>query len=156
LPNDIVVAALVVTNAVGNIYDIDADAKTIAGTRSPDGEFLEFDEVIPDYMRTEIPRSKTTIGIVVTNLDLAHENLIRVAQMTHDGLAMSIRPTHLSRDGDTLFAASTAKIGGMRESKRMVDIIGYVATRCVARAVVRSVKAARSMSNIPGWNELAR
>jgi L-aminopeptidase/D-esterase-like protein len=156
LPNDIVVAALVVTNSLGNIYDIDADAKTIAGTRRPDGGFLEFDDIIPDYMQAEIPRSKTTIGVVATNLDLSHENLIRVAQMAHDGLAMSVRPIHLSRDGDTLFAASTARIGGMRESRRIVDIIGYVATRCVARAVVRSVKAARSMSNIPGWNELTK
>jgi len=155
LPNDIVVGALIVTNSVGNIYDIDTDAKTIAGTRTPEGRFLEFDDLIPDYLKEEIPRSKTTIGVVATNVDLSHENLIRLAQMANDGLAMSIRPIHLSRDGDTLFAASTGRIGGMRESKRMVDILGYTATRCVARAVVRSVKAAQSMSNIPSWKELA-
>jgi len=154
LPNNIVVGALVVTNSVGNIYDIDADAKTIAGTRSPEGRFLEFDDLIPDFLLEEIPRSKTTIGIVVTNVDLSHENVIRLAQLAHDGLAMSIKPTHMSRDGDTLFAASTARIGGMRESKRIVDILGYTATRCIARAVVRSVRAAQSLANIPSSNEL--
>lgn len=156
LPNGIVVAALIVTNSVGNIYDIHASARTIAGTRSPEGRFLEFDEIIPDYMEEEIRRSKTTIGVVATNLDLTHENLIRIAQMAHDGLAMSVRLIHLSRDGDTLFAVSTARIGGMRESKRMVDIVGYTAAQCVARAVVRSAKAARSLCGIPSWDEVVR
>jgi L-aminopeptidase/D-esterase-like protein len=154
LANDIVVGALIITNSVGNIYDIDTDAKTIAGTRTPEGRFLEFDDLIPDYLREEIPRSKTTIGVVATNVDLSHENLIRLAQLAHDGLAMSIRPAHMSRDGDTLFAASTARIRGMRESKRIVDILAYTATRCVARAVVRSVKNAQSLANIPSCNEL--
>lgn len=148
-PNDIVVGALIITNSVGNIYDLDAGGRTVAGTRTREGKFIEFDDIIADYMKSEIPPSKTTIGIVATNLDLSHEHLIRVAQMANDGLAMSIRPIHMSRDGDTLFALSTARIGGMRESKRMVDIVGYAASRCVSRAVVRSVKAARSLAGIP-------
>ena len=156
LPNDIVVGALIITNSVGNIYDLDADGKIVVGTRNAGGGFLELDDVIPEYLREEIPRSKTTIGIVATNVDISHEGMIRIAQMAHDGLAMSIRPVHMSRDGDTLFAASTAKIAGVRESKRMVDILGYTATRCVARAVVRSVKAAQSLNNVPSWIELTR
>jgi L-aminopeptidase/D-esterase-like protein len=156
LPNDIVVGALIITNSVGNIYDLDADGKIVVGTRNAGGGFLELDDVIPEYLREEIPRSKTTIGIVATNVDISHEGMIRIAQMAHDGLAMSVRPVHMSRDGDTLFAASTAKIAGVRESKRMVDILGYTATRCVARAVVRSVKAAQSLNNVPSWIELTR
>lgn len=155
LPNDIVVGALIITNSVGNIYDLDAGGGIVAGTRNPEGGFLELDDVIPEYLREEIPRSKTTIGIVATNVDLPHESVIRMAQMAHDGLAMSIRPVHMSRDGDTLFAASTAKIEGVRESKRMMDILGYAATRCVARAAVRSVKAAQSLNNVPSCTELA-
>jgi L-aminopeptidase/D-esterase-like protein len=155
LPNEIVVGALIITNSVGNIYDLDAGGGIAAGTRKVEGGFLELDDVIPEYLREEIPRTKTTIGIVATNVDLSHESVIRMAQMAHDGLAMSIRPVHMSRDGDTLFAASTAKIEGMRESKRMVDILGYAATRCVARAAVRSVRAAQSLNNVPSCSELA-
>jgi L-aminopeptidase/D-esterase-like protein len=153
LPNDVVVGALIITNSVGNIYDLDAEGRVLAGTRSPEGNFIEFDDIFTDYVKSEIPRSKTTIGIVATNLDLSHENVIRVAQMANAGLAMSIRPVHMSRDGDTLFAVSTGRIEGMRESKRMVDVVGYAASRCVSRAVVRSVKAARSLSGIPGLND---
>jgi len=148
LPNNIAVGALVVTNAMGNIYDLE-NGRTIAGVRRPEGGFREFEEIMVDYLNDTNPHN-TTIGIVATNVDLSHEQLIKVAQLGHDGLAMSIRPVHMSTDGDTLFAASTAKIVGMRELERIVDIIGYAGARCVATAVVRSVKAARTLSNIPG------
>jgi L-aminopeptidase/D-esterase-like protein len=68
----------------------------------------------------------------------------------HDGLAMSIRPVHMSTDGDTIFATSTANIHGMREVSRIVDIIGYAGAKCVARAVVRSARAANTLAGIPG------
>jgi L-aminopeptidase/D-esterase-like protein len=151
LPNNIIVGALVVTNAIGNVYD-SATGKTVAGVRDGNGGFREFEDIMVDYLRDSTPHN-TTIGIVATNVGLSHEQLIKVAQLAHDGLAMSIRPVHLSTDGDTLFAASTAKIAGMREQERIVDIIGYTGARCVARAVLRAVKAARTLSNIPGLND---
>lgn len=154
LSNNIVVGALVVTNPVGNVYDV-RNGKTIAGTRTPDGGFVEFEDLTTDFL-PEAPRHNTTIGIVATNVDLSHEQLIKMVQMAHDGLAMSIRPVHTSRDGDTLFAASTARIGGMRDRERIVDVIGYIGVQCVAKAVVRSVKAARTLSDIPSWNNLTR
>jgi L-aminopeptidase/D-esterase-like protein len=148
LPNDITVAALVVTNAIGNIYDLE-NGKTIAGVRRPEGGFREFEEIMIDYLK-DTSHHNTTIGIVGTNVDLSHEQLIKVAQLAHDGLAMSIKPVHMSTDGDTLFATSTAKIRGMREVERIVDIIGYAGARCIAKAVVRSARAARTLSNVPG------
>jgi L-aminopeptidase/D-esterase-like protein len=154
LPNKIVVGALVVTNAVGNIYEIQT-GKTVAGVRRPEGGFYEFEDIMEDYLRDTTPHN-TTIGIVATNVDLSHEQLIKVAQLAHDGLAMSIRPVHMSTDGDTMFAASTAKISGMRERERIVDIIGYAGARCVASAVVRSARAARTLSNVPSCNDLTK
>jgi L-aminopeptidase/D-esterase-like protein len=147
LPNHILVAALVITNAVGNIFD--ANGKTIAGVRRPEGGFREFEEIMIDYLNDTSKRN-TTIGIIATNVDLSHEQLIKVAQLGHDGLAMSIRPVHMSTDGDTLFATSTAKITGMREVERIVDIIGWTGARCVATAVVRAAKTAQTLANIPG------
>jgi len=147
LPSNIVVGALVVTNAVGNVYT--PDGKTIAGVRRAGGGFREFEEIMIDYLK-DTSRRNTTIGIIATNVDLSHEQLIKVAQLGHDGLAMSIRPVHMSTDGDTLFATSTAKITGMREVERIVDIIGWTGARCVATAVVRAAKTAQTLANIPG------
>ena len=154
LPKGITVGALVITNAVGNIYDNET-GKTIAGVRGKNGNFLEFEEILIEYVQDTTPHN-TTIGVVATNVDLSHEQLIKVSQMAHDGLAMSIRPVHMSTDGDTMFAASTARISGMRERERIVDIIGYSGAQCVAKAVVRSVKAAQTLSNVPGWSDALR
>ena len=140
LPRDVLVGSLVITNALGNIYDLET-GKTLAGVRRPEGGFLEFEDVMGSYPQELTSQVNTTIGVLTTNADLSHEQLIKVAQMAHDGLAMSIKPVHTSLDGDTLFAASTAKIRGIREVQGIVDIIGYAAARCVATAVVNSVKA---------------
>lgn len=156
LPNQIVVGAIVITNALGNVYE-SRSGQTIAGIRSRDGRFLEFEEITTDYLQSEIPYGNTTIGVVATNLELPHEHLIKVAQMAHDGLAMSIRPAHMTEDGDTLFAASTGTLELRRKAtttQHVVDVIGYAGAQCVAAAVVSSVKAARTLMNIPVWNDL--
>lgn len=140
LPKGVLVGALVITNAMGNIYDLET-GKTLAGVRNPEGGFLEFEDVMDSYPQELTSQSNTTIGIVATNADLSHEQLTKVVQIAHDGLAMSIRPVHTSLDGDTLFAASTAKITGIRDAPGIVDIVGYAAARCIAAAVVNSVKS---------------
>ncbi len=151
LPDNIVVGALVVTNALGNVYDFET-GQILAGVRGYGGGFVQFEDIVADYMQDGKPNS-TTIGIVATNADLSHEQLIKVAQMSHDGLAMSIRPVHMSRDGDTIFAVSTAKTSETHQ-RATVDAIGYMGARCVAVAVARAVKAAKSLSNTPSMNDL--
>jgi L-aminopeptidase/D-esterase-like protein len=154
LPDKMIVGAVVVTNALGNIYEVQ-NGKTVAGVRG-DGRFLEFEEIISEYTQSKLSQMNTTIGVVATNVDLSHEQLIKVAQMAHDGLAMSIRPVHMSTDGDTIFAASTARIHGMHGREGIVDVIGYTAVRCVADAVVRSARAAKSLSNVPACRDIIK
>jgi len=129
------------------------EGRVIAGARGEGGKFARFEDVAVEYLRGLPERRNTTIGIVATNVDLTHEQLTRIVQVAHDGLAISISPAHMTLDGDTLFAASTAKIIGMREKRSIVDVVGYLAVKCVATAVARSVKAARSLSGVPGWGD---
>lgn len=51
----------------------------------------------------------TTLTLVVTNRDMTHDQLQRLAIETHTSIARAIRPFQTSRDGDTLFAATTAE-----------------------------------------------
>lgn len=146
------VGAIVVTNAVGNVYEQETN-KTIAGVRREDGRgFVEMDDMLPElvggspfYERLRA----TTIGAVATNASLNHEQLIKVVQMAHNGYAMSIRPVHTCTDGDTLFAITTDRETDFKKES-IVDVIGHLAAQQVARAVVRSVKAARTLNGIPG------
>jgi L-aminopeptidase/D-esterase-like protein len=62
----------------------------------------------------------------------------------------------MSTDGDTMFASSTAKVRGLRDLDRIVDIVGYAGAQCVAKSVIRSVKAAQTLASVPGWSDTPR
>lgn len=136
------VGALMITNCMGNIRDPDT-GKVLEGARDENGRFIQFEDVIEKYVSSAPKKENTTIGIVATNVELTHEELIKVAQMAHDGLAMSIRPTHTTSDGDTIFTVSTAKIKSAESRPRLLDAVGYLSARCVAISIARSVTIGR-------------
>ena len=103
LVDDIYVGALMITNSMGNIRNPDT-GEILAGATDEKGKFIEFESVMENYVRRPKTKENTTIGIVATNAELSHEELIKMVQMAHDGLPMAIRPTHTTSDGDTLFA----------------------------------------------------
>jgi L-aminopeptidase/D-esterase-like protein len=144
--NGIFVAALMVTNCMGNVRD-PYTGEILEGARDSNGKFIQFEDAVQEYVQSAPKRENTTIGIVATNADLSHEELIKVAQMSHDGLAMSIRPTHTTSDGDTIFAISTAKIRPNGSRQRWIDAIGYLSARCVAISIARSVTVNRDLAS---------
>jgi len=89
------------------------------------------------------PFNNTVIGVIAANADLNKEQVNKVAQMAHDGLARTVRPAHTMLDGDTLFALAT---GG---HKADVNIIGAYAAEAMARAIVRAVLAAQPAGGLP-------
>jgi len=132
--SDIVVGALIVVNALGNVIDPQT-GQVIAGARNPEtGEFVDIVEEMTTGSKFASELTNTTIGVIATNAALDKEGATKVAQMAHDGLAMAIRPVHTLYDGDTIFALST---GSQRAD---VTAIGAVAARIIAEAVVRAVR----------------
>lgn len=89
------------------------------------------------------PSNNTVIGVIAVNADLNKEEVNKVAQMAHDGLARTVRPAHTMVDGDTLFALAT---GG---HKADVNTIGAYAAEAMARAIVRAVLAAQPVGGLP-------
>src|SRR5437773_10455242 len=83
------VGAIVVTNCVGNVYD-PFENRTIGGTvRKDGGGFVEMDDVSDDYLKRSTTRSGTTVGVVGTDAPLDHEQLERLAELAHDGIALA-------------------------------------------------------------------
>jgi L-aminopeptidase/D-esterase len=85
----------------------------------------------------------TTIGAVVTDAVLTKAQAHRLSIMAHDGLARAVLPTHLSADGDTMFAAAT----GARELADPAEFMElcHLATLVTARAIARGVFEARAL-----------
>ena len=91
-------------------------------------------------------RANTVIGVVATNAKLTKAQATKVAQMTQDGIARTIRPAHTMLDGDVLFALST----GARKAD--VTTVGAFAAEVMAEAILRAVKLAKPAGGLPGFN----
>lgn len=141
----IVVGALVIVNAIGNVYDLET-SRYVAGARGVDGQILEHSKYEGLFDGRDYEQKGTTIGVVATNVKLSHEELLKVAEMADDGLARAIRPVHMTSDGDTIFAVSTERfeMGSSVSRRRLLDYIGDVASECVRRSVVKAVINATS------------
>ena len=153
----IIVAAMIAVNAFGDVVDY-PNGEILAGARSVQtgpvtlgagGYFADTQET----MRTLAGRTilhfaslqNTVIGVVATNARLSKEQANKVAQMAHNGLALTIRPAHTMLDGDTIFTLAT----GQRPAD--VNIVGAFAAQAVASAVINAVKAAEPAGGLPSF-----
>lgn len=151
---DLMVGALVVVNAFGDIWD-PWEGLFIAGCRRrPDSlELVHADKVLRDLPRLRgFPQGQNTVvGLVATNARLNKTQLTKVAQMAHDGLARTVIPAHTQYDGDTLFAISCGDMDDVETS-----VVGALAAEAVAHAVVRGVTMAESLPGVPSFRDVKR
>ncbi len=130
LDNGLIVAALVVVNALGNVVN-PKTGEIIAGGKE-NGHFVDITERLLDA--SIVPGTNTTIGVVATNATLSVAEATRVAEMAHDGMARAIRPSHTMFDGDTLFTLATST-----HTDSSINTIGILAAEVVAEAIVNAV-----------------
>ena len=149
LPGGLVVGAIVVINAVGDVID-PATGRVIAGVRGPGGELLDARRFLRGELPPAPPLENTTIGVVATNAGLTKAQATKVAQMAHDGLARAIYPVHTPSDGDVVFSLAT----GALEDGVDVGQVGALAAEVMAEAILRAVRAARSLPGIPAVRDL--
>jgi L-aminopeptidase/D-esterase-like protein len=123
---DLVVGALFVVNAVGEI--VDEDGSVLAGPRLEPGERRE--DLI-EWMRA----GNTTIGVVATNAILSKPDARRLAEAANDAVDGAVRPAHTLFDGDAVFTLATKQV-----KATYVDVAAMIedaVTTAVRRAVRR-------------------
>ena len=148
---DVVVGALVVVNAVGDVRDPDT-GRLVAGTRdASDGRRL-IDTARALREGGALGRfagpEHTTIGVVATNARLGKPEAAKLAALGLVGFARALSPPHTAFDGDTLFALSVGDIGAD------LTRLGLAAADAVARAIARGVRAATSLPALPAASSL--
>jgi L-aminopeptidase/D-esterase-like protein len=152
LSSGIVVAALVVVNAFGDVMDA-KEGRILAGARDPQdpARFIDSAAMIKGGASVRRPESafqNTTLGIVATNVKLSKRQATKVAQMAQSGLARTISPIHSTVDGDLIFALSA---GDMQAD---VNAVGVMAGEAVAASVIRAVQAADGLGYLPAYRDL--
>jgi len=144
----VTVGALIAVNALGDVLDPDT-AQVVAGARNDDGYGLR--DTRRAVLRGATPKpliagTNTTIGVIATDAALSKAQAQRLAQVAHDGLARSINPVHTLSDGDALFALAT----GRASSSPGMVVLAVMAAEATARAVLRAVQAAHSITTAEG------
>jgi len=142
LSDGTIVGALVVVNAVGDVIDPQTQ-RVVAGARNLAGE---------DLFATN-PFGNTTIAVVATNASLTKEQVNKVAQMAHDGMAQAIRPAHTMFDGDAIFALAlgpkTQTLTNSSIAASLTSTIGAAAAITLARAILKAVRHATELHGLP-------
>ena len=148
---DVVIAALAVVNAAGDIRDWRSGA-IVAGARRSDGSFADSVGVMhgivsgtPGAALQDDALRSTTLVVTATNVGLTKTQLTKLAMMANCGAARAIRPYHTTGDGDQLFAVST---GALERPNIPLTVFGSLAADVVADAIVRGVRAA---TGVEGW-----
>ncbi len=155
LPSGLIVGALVVVNALGQV----TVGETPHFWAAPWEEGSEFGGLGPAPMVPQdapLPRKRlgeaTTIAIVATDAALTKSQAHRMAVAAHDGMARALVPSHTPLDGDLVFGVAT---GGKALQDPLTDSfqLGHAAATCLARAIARAVYLARSdeMDLQPSW-----
>lgn len=151
---DVVIAALAVANAAGDILDW-RTGQIVAGARTRDGkDFARTAEVlrrdlagIPSAQKAPLadePFRATTLSVVATNVALDKTQLSKLAMMANTGAARAINPYHTNGDGDQVLTVST----GTAKSEASLTHLGAIAAEVLADAILRAVKTA---TGVPGW-----
>jgi L-aminopeptidase/D-esterase-like protein len=149
--SEIVVAALVAVNALGDVIDPE-NGGIVAGARTADGQSFRnsMREILRGYSIPTRAGTNTTLGVVATNLAFDKAQMTKIAQMAHDGLARTINPVHTPADGDTIFALSTGAL--------KLDVnhgyIGAIAAEVISQAVLRAVRLAKSIPGFPAYGDI--
>ena len=131
-------AAIVVVNALGDIYDPKTGTE-IAGLKSEDGNsFLDScAELYKISEKTDMFTGNTTIGAIVTNGKFTKAEMSKIASMTRNAYARCINPVGTMADGDTIYAAS---IGDVPAD---INVAGTMAADVMTKAIINAVSSVK-------------
>ena len=134
------IGAIVAVNALGDIYDWKT-GKKIAGLLTEDKNgFRDTVEVMKQSIAVHENKfvENTTIGAVITNAKFDKSQLCKIAGMTHNGYARSIRPVHTTADGDSIYALSVGDVSADQ------DLVGTLAADVMSEAIKRAIENAET------------
>ena len=159
---DVVVAAMTVVNAFGDVRD--ANGQVLAGARSERGGFadalaiLRAGEISTPATFGDLAMRDTTLAVVAANVPLSAVELTQLARAAGAAFFKRITPAATSFDGDIVFAVSPMDgtrwergvEGAGRRGRFAPMIIEALAVAALERAIERAVRLARGRDGVPG------
>ena len=153
-PNGVMVGALTVVNAFGDVLD-PGTHQILAGARKSQKSFemanssrwIKRGVTRKPFGTFNVTSSNTTLAVVATNAGLSKKELYQAAQIAHSGLAKVISPLHTTADGDLVFAISYGR------KKADANTIGLLGEAVLMESVKRAVTQADGFGIIPAYKD---
>ncbi|OPX21074.1 MAG: hypothetical protein BZ151_00650 [Desulfobacca sp. 4484_104] len=149
-PQGLLVGALVVVNAFGDVLGYHSQQIIAGARRTPSSpEFVGTAQLIRQgRVRQNFGEPNTTLGVIATNARLSREQAHKVAQMGHNGLARSIIPVHTLFDGDIVFVLSNPQV------EADLHVVGLLGEKALRLAIDRAIKTAHGLGVLPAYQDL--
>ncbi|HOJ70666.1 MAG TPA: P1 family peptidase [Syntrophorhabdaceae bacterium] len=152
MPDGLIVGAIVVVNAFGDIID-NVTGKIIAGVRvAPDK--MEFADTVKclkqGFTKKQFGLVNTTLAVVATNARFNKKEVTKIAQMAQAGLIKTISPVHTTFDGDLIFAVSAGDV------EADINMVGVLSDFVIAESVKRAVKKADGFGIVPAFKDIKK
>lgn len=124
------IGAIVVVNAVGDIFD-HKTGKKIAGmlNETKDGFADSLETMIAMHQMMSLKNTNTTIGCIITNAKFDKTKMNKIAAMAQNGYARSIKPVHTMADGDSVYAMSCGDV------QADINVVGTFAAEVMCEAI---------------------
>jgi len=135
----ILVAALVVVNALGDVYDPDT-GEWLAGGVDQNGRPFSREAGLAVLAAGDAPKNNTVLTVVATNAPLDKTRASRLARMAGAGLARAVKPAHLTVDGDVVFALSSKRRLPDSAGPWTDNLLGALGAEAVALAAANAVR----------------
>jgi L-aminopeptidase/D-esterase-like protein len=152
---DVLVAALVVVNAAGDVRD--ASGRIIAGARAREGGFVDSARLLTHGATLDravafdaLAILNTTLAVVVSSAPLDGLALTQLARAAGAGLYRRVTPAGSAYDGDIVFALCREPATGSTNPAADAMTIEALAVCALEDAIERAVRLARGRDGIPG------
>jgi L-aminopeptidase/D-esterase-like protein len=147
---DLKIGAIVAVNCLGDVIEPTTGEK-LAGLLNEDRTALADTETVMIQSHAEkknLFAGNTTIGIVATNAVLTKSQATKLASMTQNGYARTMRPAHTMFDGDTIFTLGTGSV------EADLSVLGLLSARVMEIAVISAIKKAQPLFGLKCWSDL--
>ena len=149
------IGAVSVVNACGNVVD-PTTGTAIAGMRAAadSPEIVSMEDAMlaaAEHLAMPLDRTNTTISCIITNARLTKAQATKLAQMAADAYAHTIRPTHTTNDGDTIYVLASGALG---DRAFPLDMLGVAATRVLEEAICAGCLSADGIHDTPAFKDL--
>lgn len=136
------IAVIVGVNALGDIVD---GGKIIAGAKNESGEFVDTAKLL-SLGNINVNNANTTIGCIITNAKLTKVQANILADLSHDGFARALSPSHTMFDGDAMFVMAS----GEKECSFLAlsSLIPELTARAIQASVSGEIHTARKVGGI--------